>query len=288
MKALITGSNGFLGRHFRHALRKPEWETVGCDIASPHAPLDALLLFQMETERFDLIIHCAAYVGGRAAIEDGSVAQAVNLELDAAMFRFAVRTKARHVLYISSSAVYPVSLQRRRGISLQEDMVELDNPSLPDELYGWSKLTGEMLAERARSDVPVTVVRPFSGYGTDQDVTYPFRAFTDRARRRDDPFVIWGSGEQTRDFVHVDDIVDACLELTEIGWPEPVNIGTGRPVTMRELATMVCREAGYTPEFHIQDMMPAGVNYRVADTTRMSRFYLPKVSLEEGIRRALQ
>jgi nucleoside-diphosphate-sugar epimerase len=238
-------------------------------------------------------VHCAAVVGGRHTIENAPLDQAVNLELDAGLFRWALRTRPGRVIYFSSSAAYPVenqgSLIPLNGpVRLNEDMIDLDFPRQPDELYGWVKLTGERLARLARHEgLPVTVVRPFSGYGEHQDTAYPFGAFADRARHREDPFTIWGDGQQARDFVHVDDVVDAALAAAEAGIEEPVNIGWGEPVTMLQLAQRFTSAAGYTPGFKLKTTAPAGVSYRVADPARMRKFYQPRVTLEEGIRRAL-
>jgi nucleoside-diphosphate-sugar epimerase len=107
----------------------------------------------------------------------------------------------------------------------------------PDQTYGWAKLTGEMLAEHARAaGVAVHVLRPFSGYGEDQGTEYPFGAFIERARKREDPFVIWGDGRQVRDWVHIDDVIGATLAVVEADYQEPVNVCTGRGVSMAELA----------------------------------------------------
>jgi nucleoside-diphosphate-sugar epimerase len=159
----------------------------------------------------------------------------------------------------------------------------------PDQVYGWSKLVGEVLAAKLReTGVPVTVVRPFSGYGTDQDPTYPFPAFIARAKAREDPFTVWGDGHQTRDFIHVDDVVNGTLAAVDQGVDGPLNLCTGRPVSFGVLAMEVCRQAGYLPDFHYATDQPTGVRYRVGDPTRMLEVYQPKVTLEEGIRRALE
>lgn len=294
MKALITGSAGFLGRHFVHALEQRGYEVRQIDIAYYHSsPWDARDFFRHGTSQFDLAIHCAAIVGGRQKIEGAPLELAVDLSLDAEYFQWAMRTRPGRLVYISSSAAYPVSLQTdwcaRRGRRLLESDIDLDNAETPDLLYGWSKLTGELLARHVREDgIPVTVVRPFSGYGADQDETYPFRAFLERARRREDPFTVWGDGEQVRDFIHVGDVVDATLAAVEQGIDGPVNLGTGRPTSFNELADLVTRAAGYRPELEHQTTKPVGVRYRVADPARMLSFYQPRVSLEEAVRQALE
>ncbi len=289
MKALVTGSTGFLGRHFVHVLQQRGYDVRRVDVAEGW---DARDYFRHVNTQVDLAIHCAAIVGGRQKIEGAPMELAVDLSLDAEYFQWAMRTRPGRAVYISSSAAYPVSLQtdwcRRRGRRLQESDIDLNNVETPDLLYGWSKLTGELLARHAReAGVPVTVIRPFSGYGADQDETYPFRAFLERARRREDPFTVWGDGEQVRDFIHVSDVVAGTLALVDQGVDGPVNLGTGRPASFNELARMVCREAGYEPLLEHHESAPVGVRYRVADPSLMLCHYEPRVSLEEGIRTAL-
>jgi nucleoside-diphosphate-sugar epimerase len=291
VKALVTGSCGFLGRHFVRALRRRGTEVRCVDVAD-REPWDARDYFRHATSRVDLAVHAAAIVGGRQKIEGAPLDLAVDLSLDAELFQWAMRTRPGRVVYISSSAAYPVSMQtdwcRKRGRRLVESDIDLDNIETPDLLYGWSKLTGELLARHAReAGVPVTVIRPFSGYGADQDECYPFRAFLERALRREDPFVVWGDGEQVRDFIHVDDVVEATLAAVDQGIDGPVNLGTGRPTSFNELASLVTRAAGYRPDLDHQTDQPVGVRFRVADPTLMQSFYQPRTSLETAVRMAV-
>jgi nucleoside-diphosphate-sugar epimerase len=289
----VTGSAGFLGRHFSEELKSRGWNVVEIDIL---AQGDCRVMFRA-TDRFDLVVHCAAIVGGREAIEGEPLALSVNLDLDSAMFRWAARTKQGRVVYISSSAAYPVEIQTSLScgrlseddlrLVLGDDTREYDF-GMPDSVYGWTKLTGELLSGYAReAGAKVTVIRPFSGYGEDQAPSYPFRAMAERAKARRDPFEIWGQGSQVRDFIHVSDIVGATLALVENDLDGPVNLSTGRATSMLELAKMFCAEAGYSPEFALLGDKPQGVAYRVGSNDLMSQVWEPKVSLEEGIRRAL-
>jgi nucleoside-diphosphate-sugar epimerase len=288
--ALVTGDKGFIGRHFARYLEGRGWEVLRCDIADG---FDVRTLFLSPASlKVDLVAHCAAVVGGRAMIDGAPLALASNLELDVGLFQWALRNQPGRILYFSSSAAYPTFMQAEGSYSLRESDIMPDFPGkmvgTPDQFYGWTKLTGENLAHRARQvGLSVTVVRPFSGYGEDQDDCYPFPAFIDRALRREDPFVIWGDGLQVRDFIHVDDIVRACMVMCDQGIDGPVNLGSGQPVSMRNLAALVCRAAGYRPVFKFDRDAPRGVPYRVCDATRMREFYEPAVSLEEGIARAL-
>ncbi|MER7487971.1 NAD(P)-dependent oxidoreductase [Streptomyces sp. NPDC126497] len=297
MRALVTGDRGFLGRHFAAELKRRGYEVHGLDVkASPAQDCRAYFRDCLSKGAvpglWDLVVHCAAIVGGRETIDGDPLATAESLSIDAEMFRWAAVARPGRVLYFSSSAAYPMGYQTlwsaRRGYRLREDDVDLAVVQQPDHVYGWSKVTGEMLAAQLRrTGVPVTVVRPFSGYGEDQDDTYPFRAILERVRRREDPLEVWGSGDQVRDWIHVDDVVAGALAVAEAGTAEPVNLCTGRPTTFRELARMMATAAGYDPQIKPLPGRPAGVMYRVGDPALMTRFYRPRVRLEDGIRRAL-
>ncbi len=288
MRALVTGSAGFVGRHMVKALEAKGYDVCGADVQSG---LDALDVFRSnETHRFDLIVHCAYWVGGRAAIDGNPLLLAKNLQLDAMMFDWAVRTKQHRVLYFSSSAVYPVSLQQQESLAgpLHESYVDLKQAQEPDANYGWAKLTGERLAKAAAATgLPVHIVRPFSGYGEDQDATYPFPAIVERARQHVDPFEIWGPGTQVRDFIHILDVVGGALAIVDADHREPVNLCTGVSTSLLELAQLCCAATGYEPQFAPKPDAPTGVAYRVGDPTKFFEFYKPRLSIQDGIRRAL-
>jgi nucleoside-diphosphate-sugar epimerase len=294
-KALITGAAGFLGRHFHKRLAEDGWDVHGIDL-KPSAvswQTHALQFFRPPyfSDHYGLVLHCAAVVGGREVTDGSPLDQAVNLELDAAMFQWALRMKPSRVVYFSSSAVYPVDYQTfAEPLELCEEMGGPDVGGIPDALYGRSKVMGEYLATLAQNEgLPVTIVRPFSGYGEDQDDCYPFPAFVRRARASADPFIVWGDPMQVRDFIHVDDIVEGTLAIAERGTSLPVNLGWGRPVELGSLARMICKESGYSPDQVIgDDGAPMGVEWRVADVERMLDLYKPKVTLEEGIARAVK
>jgi len=169
---------------------------------------------------------------------------------------------------------------------LQEDDIDLERISNPDLSYGWSKLTGEMLAAHARAaGLTVHIFRPFSGYGSDQALDYPFPSFIARGKAKADPFQIWGNGNQVRDFIHIDDIVEGSLAgcLADI---KVANLCTGIPTSFNDLAALVAQIAGYASEVQRLPSEPVGVQYRVGDPWFMETFYKPKISLLEGIQRA--
>ncbi len=289
MKALVTGSSGFVGRHFVPFLQKRGYQVTEIDIKTGK---DCRDFFKNSSEQFDLVVHLAAIVGGRATIEGEPLSVATDLSIDAEMFNWAIKTQPSKIVYYSSSAAYPTQLQEHGlDMKLQEDMIDLENVKNPDESYGWAKLTGEMLANYARkAGINVYVFRPFSGYGFDQDLNYPFPSFVKRVLDKVENFEIWGDGSQVRDFIHIDDVVAGTMAFVDNNIQIPVNLGWGRPTSFNELAELFFEISGWRPRNGITHLLdkPKGVMYRCSNNTRMLEIYQPKITLEDGIREALE
>jgi nucleoside-diphosphate-sugar epimerase len=288
---LITGGSGFVGRAFRKWILQndPESFIVNIDIKNG---TDCRDWFKTDKTKYDYVIHLAAIVGGRTMIEGNPIAVATDLSIDSEMFNWAVRTKQKRIVYFSSSAAYPIELQDA-PYKLHESDLDLHAIRNPDMSYGWSKLSGEMLADYARkAGINVHVFRPFSGYGEDQDLDYPFPSFIERAKKiRNNElkkFDIWGNGLQVRDFIHIDDVVEAVMKAVELDIQTPINLGTGRPTNFIELAKICMDMAGTTVKIKTDETKPMGVFYRCADNSKMLEFYQPKIGLEEGVLRALK
>lgn len=250
------------------------------------------LVKEFGIERFNDVYHFAAIVGGRSKIDGDPMAVALDLAIDAELFYWAVQHKPDRILYPSSSAAYPISLQTSEtAVALKETDIQFGGTlGQPDMTYGWSKLTGEYLAQIAAKHygLKVACVRPFSGYGEDQDLSYPIPAIAARAARKEDPFEVWGSGYQGRDFVHIDDCIDCILLAIEhIHDGSAINIGFGKLTTFREIIDLFCEFAGYKPTIKPLLDKPVGVHSRYADMTYvMNRFgWYPKISLREGMKR---
>ena len=243
---------------------------------------------------FDDVYHFAAIVGGRAKIEGDPMAVAQDLAMDAEFFAWAVKAKPGRIMYPSSSAAYPIDLQtKEHAVAVSEDQISFAGQlGQPDMTYGWSKLTGEYLAQIAAQDYGLNVacVRPFSGYGEGQETTYPVPAIAARAAAHEDPLIVWGTGRQGRDFVHIDDCIDAILlAMEKISDGSAVNIASGKLTTFLEVAALFAQLAGYQPEIKPLVDKPMGVHSRYADISLMRDRYgwTPNISLEEGFRRVL-
>ena len=232
MRILISGFAGFIGRHFAKRLYAEGHEITGVDnfcgahYSKPwwHEWLDHKAKLQHRfysydireyikghwPSEFDLVIHCAAIVGGRLKIDGDPLAVATDLSIDSDLFNWIVRGEKRpQLIYFSSSAVYPLELQVQNcRCDLSESLTNFDTMRIgrPDQTYGWAKLSGEYLAKLAaeKYGLDVKVFRPFGGYGSGQGADYPFESILKRVLMREDPITVWGSGDQERDFIHVE------------------------------------------------------------------------------------
>lgn len=311
--ALITGGCGFVGRHFTaelvnrgfqvtvvdnlstgmHPDKWPKFIKPSGDFTFIHQ--DARNYFASSTQSFDLIIHLAAVVGGRMTIEGDPLKVATDLAIDAMFFNWLPRLAPapQVVLNFSSSAAYPISLQTSESRTvLKEDIIDFSKDiGVPDMTYGWAKLTSEFLAQFCVESYGLKVLnyRPFSGYGEDQDLSYPFPRICKRVLDREDPMVIWGSGQQARDFVHIDDIVAFVLKSIDYMDPgDSINISSAVGVSFFDLAKKIQNVVGVELELKNDLSKPEGVFYRVGDNAKQLEFYQLQVSLEEGIRRTLE
>lgn len=309
---LITGGCGFVGRHFTYELVKRGYKvTIVDDLSTGKHPdnwpefikpdgkftfinQDARTYFASSTQSFDMIIHLAAVVGGRMTIEGDPLKVATDLAIDAMFFNWLPRLQPapKVVLNFSSSAAYPISLQTEENSTiLTEDMIDFGvDIGVPDMTYGWSKLTSEFLAQHCVKSYGLNVLsyRPFSGYGEDQDLTYPFPRICKRVLDKENPMVIWGSGQQKRDFVHIDDVVEFVLKSIDYMQPgESINISSGVGTSFFDLAKQIQEICSVELELKNDLSKPEGVFYRVGDNAKQLEFYQLKVSLEEGIRRTL-
>lgn len=310
-RVLITGAAGFVGRHLTTRLLDMGVHVTMIDNLSTGlppmqwlpVPEPPMTFHEMDVRdyfreagaygNFDTVFHCAAVVGGRLKIDGDPIAVAADLAIDAELFQWAVRQrKEPKIVYFSSSAAYPIAYQREAGTFLTETMIDFHKSKLgmPDMTYGWAKLTGEFLAQHAakRYDLDVVCYRPFSGYGSDQDLTYPFPAIIKRVLNGENPITIWGSGKQQRDFIHIEDCVSCVLAtMDKLSPGEALNIGTGIPTSFLELAALAVKVCGRSATIKNDPSKPEGVFSRVADPWKMNQWFKPAISLEQGVLRAL-
>ncbi len=312
-RILITGGASFLGSHLAERLVAAGGEvTVADDLSSGRlANLDAVrgairfLQGDLRDGAFarqagagqEVVFHLAAAHGGRGYIETHPVQCLGNMGLDHTVFAACVAGGARRIVYASSACVYPTPLQDREDARnlLAEADAGFAGPgtACADSEYGWAKLMGELQLRAfcRQHDVHGVACRIFTSYGERENETHAVMASIAKAVARLDPYPVWGSGRQTRNFTYVEDTVTGlALAGARLSGFETINIGTATHHTLLELLEEIFRCLGWRPaEIAPQLHRPVGVKSRAADCRKCDALlgWRPRISLGEGVRRTV-
>ncbi len=310
-KVLVTGGASFIGSHLVDALveagadvRVVDNQSTGL-LENIAGHIDAGRIEFLEADLLEpgvalraaqgceVVFHLAADHGGRGYIATHPVECSTNLILDGTVFRACHQAGVERVVFASSGCVYPTSKQMdpTQEVYLSEEMV--GPPYEADDIYGWAKLMGEMTlrAYHTQYGMKTASCRFFTVYGPRCGESHAVMAMIARAFARQDPFVVWGDGEQVRNWTYVDDIVQGFILAAEkIEDGTAVNLGTSERIRVIDCAREVIRLAGYEAEIKRLLDMPAGVLNRAADTTLASRLlgWVPQVSFKDGLRRTYE
>lgn len=294
----IAGHNGMVGSAILRALRAKGFEHFV--LRSSHA-LD--LRRQAEVEAFfqeekpDFVFLAAAKVGGILA-NDRYRAEFLydNLMIQNNIIDAAYRNGVKKLLFLGSSCIYPKLAPQ----PLQEEALLTGLLEPTNEPYAIAKIAGIKLCDAYRAQygcrfisvMPTNLYGPNDNYDLQNSHVLPafIRKFHEAKRDNLPAVTIWGSGTPRREFMHVDDLADACLFLMEhfdeAGF---VNIGTGEEISIRDLAQCVAQIVGFEGAVHCDASKPDGTPRKLMDVRRLhSLGWKHRISLEEGIRLVYQ
>ncbi len=302
-KVVVTGGAGFIGSHLSEELAKRGYEVIILDDLSSgkmenirglltpgtytgrvrfvRDSISNLSVLQTLFNEVDYVFHLAAIASVPASINDPLLSHQVNLTGTLNVLLAAKDNKVKKVVAISSAAVYgdtPTLPQR-------EDM--LPNPQSP---YAVNKLSAEYYCKVFKSvyDLNYVCLRYFNVYGPRQDPNSAYAAvipkFIDMALERKAP-VIFGSGEQTRDFVFVKDAALAAILAADSDAIGVFNIASGQPISVRELAYQILKVTGSDIPPVFREYRSGDIMHSLADISRARTFgYHPGYTLEEGLK----
>ena len=240
----------------------------------------------------EVVFHLAADHGGRGYVDLHQAACATNLALDGNLFLAARAAGVEKIVYASSGCVYPNHLQTdpNKVLYLTEDMV--GPPYDADNMYGWAKLMAEMALAHYAAEwgLKAASCRYFTVYGERGKEDHAVIAMIARAFVKQDPFVVWGNGEQIRNWTYVGDIVRGTILAAErIDDGTAVNLGTMERTRVLDAVKEVMAYTGHAAEIELHPEMPTGPMNRVADNSlaRQLLGWEPEVPFVEGLHRTI-
>jgi len=299
---LVTGGTGFIGRHFVEALLAQDAfvlvplherplpiefagrvEVVTADLSKQE---DCLKLMQ----GVDYVFHAAGAVAAAAVTTSNPMAAiTANLILTSQILQAAWTAKVDRVLIFSSSTGYPAFTHPVK----EEEM--WSGPTHPTYFgYGWMRRYLERLGEyvTSKSTVKVAIARPSAVYGRHDNfnpkTSHVIPSLIRRAVVKENPFVVWGTGDDVRDSLHVTDLVTGCLLLLEKRPnADPINIAYGKGYSIKETIELILKAAGHDKvDVRFDATKPSTIPFRMMDTTKAKSLlgFEPSISFEEGLR----
>lgn len=297
-KALVTGGAGFIGSNVVRLLLGKSYTVVVLDNLSTGyrenlAEFSGVKFIEGDVrdaetldeamEGVDIIFHLAASVGNVKSLENPIFDLDVNVLGTLQLLETARKKGIKKIVYSSSAAI----LGEPKGLPIDED-----HPVQPDSPYGVSKLAGEKYCicySKLYNDINVVCLRYFNVYGRNQRYDAygnVIPIFVTRLLMKES-LIIYGDGEQTRDFVNVRDVAWANLLAAEaLGGCGVFNIGSGTSITINQLATMIQDAAEIQVKIEYKPPRKGEVRHSFADISAAQRIlgYKPEVSITKGLR----
>lgn len=304
-KVLVCGGAGMIGSHMSRRLLGLGAEVTVADNLSSGSKKNVENLYvdfrQCDLRDYevcnklvknkDVIFQFAADMGGIGYITSiGAQIMYNSAMINLNMIDAVHRAATPHYFYSSSACVYPEFLQKESEVAPLKESDAV--PAQPDQFYGWEKLFAEKLCESYQKDhgLNIRVARFHNVYGNG------YTAFDEAKSKapckmilraiQGKPIEIWNDGLQTRSFLYIEDCLDAILLLMDSDFDKPINIGSERMVTMKELANTVIAVSSKNVGFEYFPDKPLGVRGRNSDNTLIRKVlgWEPRVPLEEGLK----
>ncbi|AWT59078.1 MAG: GDP-L-fucose synthase [Candidatus Moanabacter tarae] len=292
-RVYVAGSRGMVGSALMRKLIESGFKNLLTQTREELDLCDASAVNRFfEKEEPEIVIVAAAKVGGiQANATYPAEFLRVNLSIALNMVEAAYRYASKRLLFLGSSCIYP----REATQPIVEESL-LESPLEPtNEAYAIAKIAGLKLCQKYReqfgvlfhSAMPTNLYGPGDNYhlGNSHVIPALIRKFHEAKVRRDPSVVIWGTGRPKREFMHVDDLADAILHLLNLeNPPDWINLGSGKDLSILELAKTIRKVVGYEGEIEFDTSKPDGPMRKLLDISRLKETgWFPKIGLEKGL-----
>lgn len=300
-KVLVTGGTGLIGIPLVQMLLDKEAKVRIVSLDDPSRANVAAEFLRLDLTKFDncmeacegmdFVFNLVGIKGSPAMTSKKPASFFVPTMLfNTNMMEAARRCKAKKYLYTSTVGVYsPAEV-------LYEDDVWKTFPSENDKFAGWAKRMGEIQAEAYKIEYgwkDIAIVRPANVYGPhdnfDHNNAMVIPSLIKRAVDGENPLVVWGDGSSVRDFIHATDVARGMLLVMKNIPVHPVNIGSGKGVSIKEIAELIVKNMKVRPEVVWDISKPSGDKKRLMDVSRAKSIgFEPHISIEEGIKEVIE
>lgn len=295
-KIYVAGHRGLVGSAIVRSLKRQGYENI---IGRTHSELDlkdqAAVRKFIETERPDVVVLAAAKVGGINANNQAPADFAYeNMEIQCNVIKACHDFHVKKLLFLGSTCIYPKMAPQ----PIPESAL-LTGPLEPtNEGYAIAKISGLLMCRYFKrqygdnfiSCMPTNLYGPYDNYELKGSHVLPamIRKFHEAKVSGAPSVELWGTGTPLREFLYVDDMADACVFLLEnYDGEEHVNIGTGKELTIKELADLIKKTVGYEGEIVWNSDMPDGTPRKLTDVSKLNSLgFTAKTDLEEGVKLA--
>ncbi len=295
-KIYVAGHRGLVGSAIVRSLKRSGYENI---IGRTHRELDlteqADVREFFKTEKPDIVVLAAAKVGGINANNTAPAEFAYsNMQIQCNVIQAAHENGVKKLLFLGSTCIYP----RMAPQPIPEDALLTGPLETTNEAYAIAKISGlEMCKFYKRqygdnyiSCMPTNLYGPYDNYDLQGSHVLPamIRKFHEAKVSGAASVELWGTGSPLREFLYVDDMADACVFLLEnYDGEQHVNIGTGKEVTIKQLAELVKKTVGFEGEIVWNSAMPDGTPRKLTDVSKLHALgFTHKVELEEGVKLA--
>ena len=247
-------------------------------------------------QNHEIVFHLAANIGGRGYIDTHPADCCEGFSINQNVIKAAHEIGAERVVFASSACVYPTKLQDtyKSNYLLKESDAIKNNVANADKEYGWAKLMGEMTLQAYCSQYGLkgAVTRYVTAYGPWENDTHAIIALIRRAVQKEDPYTIWGSGNQDRDFTYVADIVSGTMAACEyVTDGSAINLGTGVRYTMKEAVEIIFDILNWRPnKIFFDTSKPEGVKTRALNISLAKKKlqWTPTYDLKAGLEATIE
>ncbi len=297
-KIFVAGHNGMVGSAIVRSLKAQEFDNIilqnssDLDLRNPEVVESFFTIYKPE-----IVILAAARVGGiQANIDRPAEFLHENLVIQNNVIHQAYLRNVKKFCFLGSSCIYPKECPQ----PMKEEFLLTGLLEPTNEGYALAKIVGLKMIEyyRKQYGFPGISVMPCNLYGTNDSfdplhshvLSSLVKRFVDAVDNDDKNVTIWGAGIARREFMHVDDVASAIIHLiANYDFSQFVNVGWGEDISIKDLASLISLNTGYTGTISWDTTKPEGMLRKCLDVSKMEKNgYLPHITLEEGVRKTIQ